>query len=98
MVMERNFIRKQTRETTEKINLQEIERKYSEASAFAGVAASVWNGGGSPAKVEMAVTGRLHAELTQLLGKDIRTVFLTDSGATVCTPRWNMGTGNRRIA
>jgi len=61
------------------LSLQEIAQKYPEASAFAGVAASVWNGSGSPAKVEMAVTGRLHAELTRLLDKDIQTVFLTDS-------------------
>ena len=62
------------------MNLQDIAGKYPEAVAFAGVAASVWNGNSSPAKVEMAVVGRLHAEFKRLLGKDIRTVFLTDSG------------------
>jgi len=41
-------------------------QKYPEASAFAGVAASVWNGSGSPAKVEMAVTDRLHVARGQV--------------------------------
>ena len=61
------------------MNLQDIAGKYPEAAAFAGVAASVWNGSNSPAKVEMVVSGRLHAELMRLLGKDIQTIFLTDS-------------------
>jgi len=60
--------------------LKNIAEKYPEAAAFAGVAASVWCGSNSPAKVEMAVTGRLHAELKRLLDKNIQTVFLTDSG------------------
>jgi hypothetical protein len=62
------------------LTTQAIASKYPEAVAFAGVAASVWNGNTSPAKVEMAVTGRLHAALRQILDKDIQTVFLTDSG------------------
>ena len=57
----------------------DITTIYPEAAAFAGVAASVWNGNSSPAKVEMNVTGRLHAEFKRLLDKDIQTVFLTDS-------------------
>ena len=61
------------------MKLQDIAGKYPEAAAFAGVAASVWNGSSSPAKVEMAVAGRLHSELKLLLGKDIQTIFLTDS-------------------
>jgi hypothetical protein len=61
------------------LNLQDITGKYPEAAAFAGVAASVWNGNSSPAKIEMAVTGRLHAEFMRLMDKDIQTVFLTDS-------------------
>jgi len=62
------------------MNPHNIAEKYPEAAAFAGVAASVWNGSNSPAKVEMAVTGKLHAELKRLLNKNIQTVFLTDSG------------------
>ena len=58
---------------------KELVKKYPEAAAFAGVAASVWNGSSSPAKVEMTVKGRLHTELKKLLNKDIQTVFLTDS-------------------
>ena len=61
------------------MNLRDIAEKYPEATAFAGVAESVWNGSLSPAKVEMAVTGRLRSELRRLLDKDISTVFLTDS-------------------
>ena len=57
----------------------EITAKYPEAAAFAGVAASVWSGSNSPAKVEMTVTGRLYTVFKQMLYKDIQTVFLTDS-------------------
>jgi hypothetical protein len=52
---------------------------YPEAAAFAGLATSVWNGSKSPAKIEMEVKGRLYTELKTLLGKDIQTVFITDS-------------------
>jgi len=58
---------------------EELVKNYPEAAAFVGVAESVWNGNNSPVKVEMRVSGRLHAELRRLLGKDIQTVFLTDS-------------------
>jgi hypothetical protein len=58
---------------------KELIKDYPEAAAFAGVAASVWNGNNSPLKIEMAVRGRLHTELEKFLGKDIKTVFLTDS-------------------
>ena len=61
------------------MNLQDIAEKYPEAVAFAGVAASVWNGSSSPAKIEMTVAGKLRIELKRLLDKDIQTVFLTDS-------------------
>ena len=57
----------------------DITDKYPESAAFAGVAASVWNSGNSPAKIEMAVTGKLSVELKRLLDKNIQTVFLTDS-------------------
>ena len=56
-----------------------LVKNYPESAAFAGVAASVWNGSTSPAKVEMAVKGRLYTELKRLINKDIQTVFLTDS-------------------
>ena len=58
---------------------KELVKNYPEAIAFVGVAESVWNGSSSPAKVEMLVKGRLHVELKRLLGRDIQTVFLTDS-------------------
>jgi hypothetical protein len=58
---------------------KELAKKYPEAAAFAGVAESVWNGSNLAAKVEMEVKGRLHTELNRLLGKNIKTVFLTDS-------------------
>ena len=61
------------------MNFNDITEKYPEAAAFAGVAASVWKGNTSPAKVEMVVMGRLHTELKRLLGKDIQMVFITDS-------------------
>jgi hypothetical protein len=67
--------------TGNKMTDREIElvKNYPEAAAFAGVAASVWNGSTSPAKIEMVVTGKLYAALKNLLHKDIQTVFLTDS-------------------
>ena len=58
---------------------KELVKNYPEAAAFAGAAASVWNGSTSPAKIEMVVKGKLYAELKNLLHKDIQTVFLTDS-------------------
>ena len=58
---------------------EDIIKKYPEAAAFAGVAESVWNGNNSPAKVEMSVAGKLHAELKRLLDKEIQTVYITDS-------------------
>lgn len=58
---------------------KELLIHYPEAAAFEGLAASVWNGNNSPAKVEMVVKGRLHDELKKMLNKDIQTVFLTDS-------------------
>ena len=58
---------------------QDIAGKYPEAAVFAGAAASVWNGSDSLVKIEMPVAGRLRAELRKLLGKDMQTVFLTDS-------------------
>ena len=61
------------------IEHEDIIKKYPEAAAFAGVAFSVWNGNNSPSKVEMSVTGKLHAELKRLLDKDIQTVYITDS-------------------
>jgi len=58
---------------------KELVKNYPEADAFAGAAASVWNGSTSPVKIEMVVKGRLYAEMKKLLNKDIQTVFLTDS-------------------
>jgi len=58
---------------------KELVKSYPEANAFAGAAASVWNGSTSPVKIEMVVKGRLFVELKKLLNKDIQTVFLTDS-------------------
>jgi hypothetical protein len=56
-----------------------LVKNYPESDAFAGAAASVWNGSSSPVKIEMVVKGRLYTELKKLLNKDIQTVFLTDS-------------------
>jgi hypothetical protein len=56
-----------------------LEKKYPEAAAFAGIALSVWNASKSPAKIEMMVKGRLFTELKRILNKDIKAVFLTDS-------------------
>jgi hypothetical protein len=58
---------------------KELVKNYPEADAFAGAAASIWNGSTSPVKIEMVVKGKLYAELKKLLNKDIQTVFLTDS-------------------
>ena len=57
---------------------KELVKNYPEAAAFAGAAASVWNGSTSPIKIEMVVKGKLYAELKNLLHKDIQTVFLTE--------------------
>ena len=54
---------------------KELVKNYPEADAFAGAAASVWNGSTSPVKIEMVVKGRLYAEMKKLLNKDIQPYF-----------------------
>jgi len=49
---------------------KELVKNYPEADAFAGAAASVWNGSTSPVKIEMVVKGKLFAELKKLLLTD----------------------------
>ena len=46
---------------------KKLVKNYPEAAAFAGVAASVWNGSTSPAKVEMTVRSKLHKVLKKML-------------------------------
>ena len=41
---------------------KELVKNYPEAAAFAGAAASVWNGNTSPAKIEMVVKGKWKSE------------------------------------
>ena len=38
-------------------------KNYPESDAFAGAAASVWNGSTSPIKIDMVVKGKLYIEL-----------------------------------
>jgi hypothetical protein len=41
----------------------------------------VWEGSKSAARVDFSLSDKLRAELQTLLGKDIRTIFITDSDA-----------------
>jgi hypothetical protein len=60
-------------------DLEDIEKAYPESTALTGLAVSVWNGNTQPAKVDITVTDRLKAEFQKLLGKEIQSVFITDS-------------------
>ncbi|GHV43109.1 hypothetical protein AGMMS49546_23760 [Spirochaetia bacterium] len=52
---------------------------YPESTAIVGMAQSVWDGNKEPARVNFSLSDKLKAELRRLLGKDIESIFITDS-------------------
>jgi hypothetical protein len=63
------------------MDIHDIEKIYPETAALVGMAQSVWNGNTQVARIDIAVSDKLKAALQQLLGKDIQSVFITDSDA-----------------
>jgi hypothetical protein len=58
---------------------KQLAEKYPETAIFAAIAGNVWRGSKAVIKMELAVAGRLKAELQRLLGTDVQTIFVTDS-------------------
>jgi hypothetical protein len=61
------------------MELDDIREAYPEAIAIVEMAETVWIGEPHIRRVDFAPTDRLKVELKRLLGKDIETVFITDS-------------------
>jgi hypothetical protein len=58
-----------------------IKQTYPEAILLVDLARNVWDGNSPTVKIEFVVSDRLKTEFLNLTGKDIQTVFITDSGA-----------------
>jgi hypothetical protein len=56
-----------------------LAAKYPEAAVIVEMAKTAWNGAIKAARVNFDLSDRLKAELKILLGKDIKSIFITDS-------------------
>jgi hypothetical protein len=61
------------------MDLQDIKAIYLEAAIMVSMAEAVWKGTTQAVKIEITVSDKLKVEFQRLLGKDIQTVFITDS-------------------
>jgi hypothetical protein len=59
----------------------ELVKHYPEAPLIAAMAASAWAGNRKTAKIEFSLSDSLKTKLKELLEKDIRNIFITDSDA-----------------
>jgi hypothetical protein len=71
-----------------------LAEKYPEASLIAEMARTAWGGNLKAARVDFSLSDRLKTELKTLLGKDIKSIFITDSD--VRHIKKNHGQGKRR--
>jgi hypothetical protein len=53
--------------------------QYPEAALIVEMAKTAWSGNRKAVRIDFELSGKLKAELQVLLGKDIRTIFITDS-------------------
>jgi hypothetical protein len=60
---------------------EELIQQYPEAPLIAAMAASAWAGSRRAAKIEFSLSDGLRAKLKELLGKEIKNIFITDSDA-----------------
>ena len=60
---------------------QDIAGKYPEAALLVDMARAVWEGAVKSARVGFSLTDSLKTKLQELLGKEIHTIFITDSDA-----------------
>jgi hypothetical protein len=58
---------------------KQLAEKYPEASLIAEMARTAWSGNLKAARIDFSLSDRLKAELKALLGKDIKSIFITDS-------------------
>jgi hypothetical protein len=58
---------------------EEITKHYPEASLLVELARTAWNEDIKAARVDFSLSEKLKAELRKLLGKDIKSIFITDS-------------------
>lgn len=52
---------------------------YPESSLLVAMAETAWAGNLKSAKIEFSLSDRLKTKLTELLGKEIHKIFITDS-------------------
>ncbi|MDR2901137.1 MAG: hypothetical protein LBV20_06425 [Treponema sp.] len=57
----------------------ELTQHYREAPLIVAMAESAWNGNCKSAKIEFSLSDNLKTKLKELLGKEIRKIFITDS-------------------
>jgi hypothetical protein len=58
---------------------EELAKHYPEASSLVELAKTAWNDDIKAARVDFSLSDKLKTELRILLGKDIKTIFITDS-------------------
>jgi hypothetical protein len=58
---------------------KQLTEKYPEASLIVEMAKTAWGGNLKAARVNFSLSDRLKAELKILLGKDVKSIFITDS-------------------
>jgi hypothetical protein len=58
---------------------KQLAEKYPEAALLVEMAKTVWDGNLKAARVNFSLSDRLKAELKTMLGKDIKSIFITDS-------------------
>jgi hypothetical protein len=58
---------------------KELTEHYPEAALIVELAKTAWDGSLKAARVDFSLSDRLKAELNKLLGKDIKSIFITDS-------------------
>ncbi|MDR3338091.1 MAG: hypothetical protein LBT16_12900 [Treponema sp.] len=59
----------------------ELIKPYPEAPLIAAMAESTWAGSRAAAKIEFSLSEGLKSRLRELLGKEIHSIFITDSDA-----------------
>ena len=59
----------------------EYIKQYPEAQLIVAMAESIWAGSRNTAKIEFPLSDGLKIKLKELLGKEIRKIFITDSDA-----------------
>jgi len=59
----------------------ELVKQYPEADLLVAMAETAWAGSLKTVKIEFSLSDRLKTKLTELLGKEIHKIFITDSDA-----------------